>query len=127
MNQDQIIRMAWELGNSIAGCREWQEVMRTRDNVRQDPEAWDLLLEYQEIRGMILEKEKRGENLTELDDLQLKSTEEGLKSNTLILQMIEAQEKFDNLMRAVYFTLNQGISGQTGCGGGCSSCGGGCE
>lgn len=58
MNQDQIIRMAWELGNSIAGCREWREVMRTRDNVRQDPEAWDLLLEYQEIRGMILEKEK---------------------------------------------------------------------
>ena len=127
MNQDQVIRMAWELGISIAGCQEWQDVMKTRENVRQDPEAWDLLLEYQEVRGKIMEKEQRGEEPTEQDNVQLRTVEDGLRNNPLVVQMMQAQERFDNLMRAVYFMVNQGISGQTGCSGGCSTCSSGCE
>jgi len=127
VNQDQVIRMAWELGISIAGCQEWQDVMKTRENVRQDPEAWDLLLEYQEARGKIMEKEQRGEEPTEQDNVQLRTVEDGLRNNPLVVQMMQAQERFDNLMRAVYFMVNQGISGQTGCSGGCSTCSSGCE
>ena len=46
-----------------------------------------------------------------------------MQNNALIQQVMDAQDKFNNLMHAVYFAMNQSLSG--GCGpDGCSSCSG---
>lgn len=130
MDRDQIIKMALELGTRIAECSEWQALQETRDKVKQNSESWDLLLGYQEARARLAEKNQKGLTITEADDQELQTIEDKLRENALIKEMITAQENFNNLMQAIYFCVNQGMSGAAsscGDGRGCSSCGGSCS
>lgn len=126
MNRETIIKLAMELGSSIAASDELQQVKQLQDRLQEDETALGLVMRYQDARMNMENKHKEGQIVGPNDENHLNILEQQLQSNALVQQVMEAQEKFNNLMQAVYFAMNQSLSGgcsPDGCGGSCSGCG----
>ncbi|SHH02558.1 Cell fate regulator YlbF, YheA/YmcA/DUF963 family (controls sporulation, competence, biofilm development) [Thermosyntropha lipolytica DSM 11003] len=125
MSSENIIKMAFELGSSIAHSEEINALKKAQEKLVADEEAYNLIMRYQDTRMRLEQKKKSGLILPQQEENHLAILEQQLNSNPLVQELLLAQERFDNLMQAVYFAMNQAIAG--GCAGGCSSCGGGCS
>jgi cell fate (sporulation/competence/biofilm development) regulator YlbF (YheA/YmcA/DUF963 family) len=124
LNSEEIIKMAFELGNAVAQSDEIEEVKALQDKVTEDKVAYDLIMNYQEAKTKMDNKLKDGLLIPKPEEDHLSILEQQLNNNAMIKELMIAQEKFNNLMQAVYFAMNQAMSG--GCSAGCDSCGGGC-
>lgn len=123
MHRDEIIKLAMDLGYSIAQSDELIAVKRLQDQLQADETAFGLVMKYQALRINLENKQRDGQDATPEDQDQLNSVEQQMQNNALIQQVMDAQDRFNNLMQAVYFAMNQSLSG--GCGpDGCSSCSG---
>jgi len=112
-----------DLGYSIAQSDELIAVKRLQDQLQADETAFGLVMKYQALRINLENKQRDGQDATPEDQDQLNSVEQQMQNNALIQQVMDAQDRFNNLMQAVYFAMNQSLSG--GCGpDGCSSCSG---
>lgn len=120
MTRDEIIRMAMELGQAIAASDEVQDLKDMQDKLQQDPQAFDLIMRYQEARMKMDNKRQDGLIIGNNEESHISILEQQLQSNAIIQEMVKSQETFDNLMQAVYFAMNQALSG--GCGSECSGC-----
>lgn len=125
MNRETIIRLAMELGSSIAASNELAQVKNLQDRLQEDETALGLLMRYQDARMNLETKQKEGQIIGPNDENHLSILEQQLQGNALVQQVMEAQEKFNNLMQAVYFAMNQSLSGgcSSGSCGSCSGCG----
>lgn len=126
MTTEEIIRKAFELGNSIASSEEIMALKDIQQKLNEDQAAYDLIMRYQDARMKLENKRNSGLIIPKTEEDHIAILEQQLANNDLIKEMMIAQEKFDNLMQAVYFALNQAIAGADDCSSGCSSCGGGC-
>jgi cell fate (sporulation/competence/biofilm development) regulator YlbF (YheA/YmcA/DUF963 family) len=123
LHRDEIIRLAMDLGSSIAQSDELLAVRRLQDQLQADETAFGLVMKYQALRMNLENKQRNGLEATPEEQNQLSIVEQQMQNNALIQQVMDAQDKFNNLMHAVYFAMNQSLSG--GCGpDGCSSCSG---
>lgn len=125
MTSEKIIKMAFELGNAVAQSEEIEGLKASQVRVSQDHMAYDLIMSYQDAKSKMENKLQDGLSIGQAEQANLKNLEQELKSNSIINELMAAQEKFDNLMQAVYFAMNQALSG--GCSSGCDSCGGSCN
>lgn len=126
MNRDAIIKLAMELGSSIASSDELLEVKKLQDQLQSDETAFGLVMKYQATRMNLENQQRAGQNATPEDENHLQILEQQMQNNHLVQQVMNAQDKFNNLMQAVYFAMNQSLSGgcsPEGCGGSCSGCG----
>jgi cell fate (sporulation/competence/biofilm development) regulator YlbF (YheA/YmcA/DUF963 family) len=132
VNSEEIIKLAFELGNAVASSKEIESLKAKQEAVTQDKEAYDLIMRYQDTRNKI-ENKNNGANsgliLGKSDEDLLSILEQQINNNALIQELMDAQQKFDSLMQGVYFAMNQAISGGGGggCSGGCDSCGSSCS
>lgn len=126
MNQEEIIRMAFELGTAVADSELMQDYRATQSEVIKDAEAYNLVMRFQEAREQASHRVKEGGNLTEEEQNHLQALEVSLRENSLVSELMGAQEKVSNLMNAVYFAIEQAINGPDCGGGSCDSCGGSC-
>lgn len=126
MSSETIIRLAFELGDSIAHSEEIAALKAVQEKLVANGEAYDLIMRYQDARMRAEQKKNSGLILPQQEENHLAILEQQLNSNQLVQELLLAQEKFDNLMQAVYFAMNQAIAGG-GCSEGCSSCGGDCS
>lgn len=126
MNTEGIIKLAMELGNAVAGSEEIEQLKQIQSKVTQDPVAYDLIMKYQDARTKADNAANSGLIVGKSEEDHLNILEQQLNSNAFIKELMEAQEKFDNLMQGVYFAMNQAISGG-GCSGGCDSCSSNCS
>ena len=92
----------------------------------RDADAVALLQEFQEARDQAVKKMEAGQEIPDEEQKYLHDLEEKMYNNPLIKGLFDAHEKFNNLMNGVYFALDQAISGNPGCGGGCGDCGSSC-
>ena len=128
MTTEEIIKMAFELGNAIAQSNEIDELKIMQAKLSEDADAYGLIMRYQEAQTQMENKLQEGMNVTDAEENHLAIMEQEINNNTLIQELIQVQEKFDTLMQGVYFALNQAISGSESCSSGCcDSCGGGCN
>ena len=125
MNTDEIIKMAFELGSAISQSAEIDALKAMQVRLSEDPEASALITRYQEARDKADHKLKDGLLVTPTEENHLEVLQQQLSSNPIVQELIQVQEKFNNLMQGVYFALNQAISEQE-CSSDCSSCGGSC-
>ncbi len=125
MNTDEIIKMAFELGSAISQSAEIDALKAMQVRLGEDPEASELIMRYQEARDKADHKLKDGLLVTPNEENHLEVLQQQLSSNPIVQELIQVQEKFNNLMQGVYFALNQAISEQE-CSSDCSSCGGSC-
>ncbi|MCR4401070.1 MAG: YlbF family regulator [Syntrophomonadaceae bacterium] len=127
MQRDEIIRQALDLGQNIGRSQEWERMQRAQNEVQRDETALGMVMDFQRHRSQLLAKQEAGQVITEEERQALANANAALRANPLVGEMIAAQESFENLMRAVHFSLNQGISGAGACSSGCDGCGGGCS
>jgi cell fate (sporulation/competence/biofilm development) regulator YlbF (YheA/YmcA/DUF963 family) len=129
MNTEDIIKLAFDLGNAVAASDEIQNLKARQAAVTEDKNAYDLIMRYQDTRNKVENKNNGGSGLIlgKSDEDLLSILEQQINNNSLIQELMEAQQKFDGLMQGVYFAMNQAISGGGGCSGGCDSCAGGCS
>jgi len=122
---EEIIHLALELGNAIAESNEAAELKAIQLKLADDPEAYELIVKYQDVREKIENKIEDGLTITKSEEDHMDILEQQLNSNTMVLDLIQAQDRFNNLMQAIFFTINQAVSG--GCSSGCDSCDGMCS
>ena len=129
MTTEEIIKLAFELGNAIAQSEEIESLKMMQIKISQDQDAYSLIMRYQDTQSKIENKLQEGIAVTSAEENLVDIMEQQINSNPLIQELIQVQEKFDNLMQGVYFAMNQAISGvEGGCSSGCcDSCGGGCN
>ena len=125
MSTEKIIQMAFELGNTIAQSPEVQAMQEMQGKIAQDAEASALINRYQEARIKMDNKMNDGLSIMPEEENHIRIMEQQLNESPLVQELIQVQEKFNNLMQSVYFTLNEGIAGGN-CASDCGTCGGGC-
>jgi cell fate (sporulation/competence/biofilm development) regulator YlbF (YheA/YmcA/DUF963 family) len=125
LTTEEIIKRAFELGEAIANSEEIVQLKEMQERLTSDQQAYDLVVRYQDARNQINHKLEDGLLVTKEEESHLDIMEQRLNNNQLVQQLIQAQEKFDNLMQAVYFAMNQTVFGGD-CSAGCDSCGGHC-
>ncbi|NLJ72174.1 MAG: YlbF family regulator [Syntrophomonadaceae bacterium] len=126
MSTENIIKQAFTLGDLIAQSEEINQLKELQVKLTEDQAAYDLIMRYQEAVMKLENKRNSGLIIPSNEEDHIAILEQQLNSNALVNEMMVAQEKFDNLMQAVYFALNQAISGSNSCADGCDSCGGTC-
>ncbi len=122
MTSEEIIKMAFELGHAVAQSEEIEGLKLSQNKVAQDHMAYDIIMSYQDAKSKLENKLRDGISIGQAEQDNLQKLEQELKGNSIVNELLSAQEKFDNLMQAVYFAMNQALSGS--CSGGCDSCGG---
>jgi cell fate (sporulation/competence/biofilm development) regulator YlbF (YheA/YmcA/DUF963 family) len=128
LTTEEIIRLAFELGTAVSESDEVDRLKALQMKLVQDSNAYDLLIKYQDAKSQLEHKFQDGLLVTKAEEDHLNILEQQLIANSIINELIQAQEKFDNLMQAVYFAMNQAISGSGSCStDSCDSCGGGCS
>lgn len=125
MTTEGIIKLAFDLGNALADSDEVTTLKVLQSKVTSDRTAYDLIMRYQDAKSKLENKYNDGLLVTKAEEDHINILEQQLNANAAIQELMIAQEKFDNLMQAVYFAMNQAISG--GCSSGCDSCGGSCH
>jgi len=124
LSREDIIRLALQLGDALKESDELKAIMGVQEKLKQDSEASNLVMRFQDAKNKMENKMRDGLIVTDVEKNHLKILEQQLSSNTVVSELIGAQNNFENLMQAVYFAMNQAISG--GCSSDCSSCGGSC-
>ncbi len=124
MNTEEIIKVAFELGNAIAQSEEMINLKNQQTELMNKKEAYDLIMRYQDAKTKIERKLMDGLMVTQPEEAHLNILEQQITNNSDIQILMAAQEKLENLMQAVYFAINQAAAGS--CSSGCDSCGGSC-
>ncbi len=125
MNSEEIIKIAFELGNAIAQSAEMINLKNQQTGLMGKKEAYELIMRYQEAKTQVDHKMMDGIIVTPQEENHLDIMEQQISSHPDIQNLLAAQEQLEKLMQAVYFTMNQAISGD--CSSGCDSCGGNCQ
>lgn len=124
MLKEDIIKLAFDLGTSIGDSEEIILLKQLQDRLNDDFEASNLIMKYKDAKMKMDHKMSDGLIITKAEEDHIEILEQQLSNNVLLQEMMSAQEKFDNLMQAIYYAMNQAITGS--CGGSCASCDSGC-
>ena len=125
MLKEDIIKLAFDLGTSIGDSEEIILLKQLQDRLNEDFEASNLIMKYKDAKMQMDHKMSDGLIITKAEEDHIEILEQQLSNNVLLQEMMSAQEKFDNLMQAIYYAMNQAITGS--CGGSCASCDKGCS
>lgn len=125
MNTEDIIKIAFELGNAIAQSEEMTNLKTQQAELMGKKEAYELIMRYQEAKTKIDHKLMDGLIVTQQEENHLDIMEQQISTHPDIQNLLAVQEQLENLMQAVYFAINQAVSGD--CSSGCDSCGGNCH
>ncbi len=123
MDGEHIIKLAFELGEALAQSDEIEQLKNMQANITEDNRAYDLIVSYQNIKNKLDDQINEGKIISKTDEDHLQILEDELASNEIIRQLMMAQERFDNLMQAVYYAINSAIIADDDCSSGCDSCG----
>jgi cell fate (sporulation/competence/biofilm development) regulator YlbF (YheA/YmcA/DUF963 family) len=124
LNTEDIIKAAFELGTAIAESEEMIELRNQQTELMNKKEAYDLIMRYQDARTKMDNKLMDGLLVTQQEEAHLDIMEQQISNHPDIQVLLAAQEKLENLMQAVYFAINQAVTGS--CTSDCDSCGGSC-
>jgi cell fate (sporulation/competence/biofilm development) regulator YlbF (YheA/YmcA/DUF963 family) len=125
LNTEDIIKAAFELGSAIAQSEEMINLKNQQTELMGKKEAYDLIMRYQDAKTKMDNKLMDGLLVTQQEEAHLDILEQQITSHSDIQILLAAQEKLENLMQAVYYAINQAVTG--GCSSGCDSCGGSCQ
>lgn len=126
MTKDEILEMAFALGNAIAETAEMDALRAMQTRLNNDKAASGLVQAYQEARSQLENKRQDGLEILPEEVNHLQLLHEELNSNKLVAELIQIQESINNLMQGVYFAIDQAMSGEE-CASDCESCGGSCS
>lgn len=96
-----IKQKAAELAAAIKDSEEFKELQSARARVKLDPNAFDLLNKLQALQEEIIGLQQQGQPITQNLVESLRSLESQMQLNLTLRHMVEAQQKFENVMEEV--------------------------
>lgn len=122
-----VLEKAKVLADAIAECEELKAVRDAEIAMSQDDEAQNIISDFQAKQQEFHQVMMAGEELTPEQEKQRDDIEARMQGNESIRNYLDAQQKFESLLKAVNFAITRGITGsEDDCSSGCSSCGSGC-
>lgn len=132
MNEN-VFKMARELGQLIVASEEYERARETMDALNNDELAAGLIESYNTKRATKM----NGVDINSLSDEEEREINDYLQSefntileNPVVKDYIKAQSDYENMVNSVNAILKFYVSGRSeqdgdsGCGGSCSTCGG---
>ena len=101
---------ALELANLIKDSEEFKAIKSAEARLKLDPNAQDLINEFQGIQQRAMEKQYQGEQPEASDIQKLQSLQSQLQLNLTVKALVEAQENFEKLMTDVNETIGQELA-----------------
>ncbi len=130
MTNDDIIKMAFDLGTAVHNSDAMRDLQAIQQKITADQNTYAMIMRFQEAQGKLEMQYNEGKPIAPEQEEYVKGLEEELNTLPIVKELMDIQGKFDSLMQSIYFAMNQSISGQSesSCSsGGCSTCGCGCE
>ncbi|MBQ8526280.1 MAG: YlbF family regulator [Clostridia bacterium] len=127
MNSNEILEKAKELGMMIADSDEFKRLKETEDIQLSDPEAQQMMMNYNKSREALSER-AAAPDLTkeEWEKIQMDAQAEFIKlcQNDKIKNYLDANQCFSDLINQVNGIIAHFVKGedQSGCSGSCASC-----
>jgi cell fate (sporulation/competence/biofilm development) regulator YlbF (YheA/YmcA/DUF963 family) len=100
---------ARELAAAIKETEEFKGLQSARARVKLDPTAFDLLTKLQQTQARIIGLQQQGQPITQEIVEELRTLEEQMQLNLTLRNMVEAQQKFEDMMDEVYQVLAENL------------------
>lgn len=97
------------LAEAIKESEDFKGLQSARARVQLDPNAQDLLQKLQASQDKIIGMQQQGQSITPDVVEDLKSLENQMQLNLTLKNLVEAQQKFENLMGEVNQTLAENL------------------
>lgn len=104
---------AIDLAKSIAESVEAEALKRAEQQIRNDQVANQLAKRWQKVYDRIAELKKNGQPLTEQDERSIELIEAKVENHPVILEFIDAHQKFQVLLQQVNDILNGALDFET--------------
>lgn len=98
------------LAEAIKESEEFKGLQSARARVKLDPNAFDLLQKLQLSQDKIISLQQQGRQITQDILEELRSLESQMQLNLTLRSMVEAQQKFEDLMEEVNQTLAENLN-----------------
>lgn len=98
------------LAEAIKESEEFKGLQSARARVKLDPNAFDLLQKLQLSQDKIISLQQQGRQITQDILEELRSLESQMQLNLTLRNMVEAQQKFEDLMEEVNQTLAENLN-----------------
>lgn len=123
-----IIDKARELGEEIASSVELGEMKEAELAMMSDPEASDLVREFNEKQKKYMDMRSSGDHLTAEQVSEVEDLESKVLDNFLIVDFFRKQQNFEKIIEEINDIIARAISGEgAGCSDDCCSTCEGCS
>lgn len=112
-----------ELCEAIIESEEFKDLIRTETILFHDPDAQDLIQEFNQLQTKLQNLYQESKKATSEDFARLRDLEKALNSEPSAVPYLVAQQKFTNLIAKVNSTINETIRIRNTTRGSSCSCG----
>ncbi|NLI93999.1 MAG: YlbF family regulator [Peptococcaceae bacterium] len=104
---------ACELAQAIANSPEAVELKRAEQEIRKDKVANNLTERWKKVYEKVSELQRNGQPLTEQDERSIEFIEAKVENHPLILEFIDAQHKFTEMLEGINEVLSGALTFDT--------------
>lgn len=101
---------AKELAAAIKESEQFKGLQSARARVKLDTNAYDLLQKLQQSQEKVIGLQQEGKPITQEIVEELRDLESQMQLNLTLKHMVEAQQKFEELMEEVNQTLAENLN-----------------
>lgn len=123
-----ILDKARELGEEIASSTELGEMREAEAAMMSNPEANNLVREFNEKQKIYMDLKSKGANLTDDQISEVEDIEHMVLDNPLIVDFFRKQQNFERIIEEINDIIAKAIAGEeSGCSDDCCSSCQGCQ
>ena len=111
-----VIDTARKLGEEIANSRELLEMREAELMMTKDPEAMDIIREFNEKQRIFRTIQEQGLELTEGQKQEAEELENRMLDNPYIYNFFKAQQTFEKILEQINSIIGEAIGHNAGCG-----------
>lgn len=103
---------AKELGQEIRKTDAYQELERAGENLKEDPQAQELIQQVQEAQRQIEFSQQAGVQPDQEQIEKFTQLREQMQTNITVKAFMKAQEDFNNIMKDINEAISEGVTGE---------------
>lgn len=100
-----LTKKAQELADAIKATDEYKDLKGAESRLQLDPTAQDLVNDFQQKQQSLMEAQQSGQELDQQTIMELQGLQGRMQQNETIKNLMNAQQRFDVLMKDVNQTL----------------------
>lgn len=121
-----VLDKARELGVELSNCTELHQMREAEAMMLQNPEAQEIINDFNEKQRAFQMIQSQGHQLTESQKKEAEELEKKMLDNPYIYNFFKAQQTFEKILEEINNIIGEAIGAGSGCDCG-SDCGDSCE